>query len=90
MKERERTNIPSIYAQRLFIGPKYNVATSIEEMGSTKIYRRSKHALKRVKVPNLAQAAKLELLVAVKGRERPNISSQRLFIDHKTMYLLHC
>ena len=75
------------------MGPKYNVATSIEEMESTKIYRRSKHALKRVKVPNLAQVAKLELLVAVKGRERPNISaisSQRLFMDHKTMFLLHC
>ena len=47
------------------------------------MYRRSKHASKRVKVPNLAQAATSELLVAVKWRERPSIPSiyaQRLLM----------
>ena len=44
-------------------------------MGSTNTYRRSKRAQKRVKVPNLAQAAKSELLVAVKWRKRPSIPS---------------
>ena len=55
-------------------------------MGSTKTYRRSKRAPKRVKVPNLTQAAKSELLVAVKGRERPSIPSiyaQRLLMGLK-------
>ena len=63
-------------------GPKYNAATSIEELGCTKTYRSSKRALKRIEVPNLAQAVthwssthKLELFVAVKGRKRPNIPS---------------
>ena len=51
------------------MGLKYNVATCVEELGCTKTYWRSKHFSKRAKVPNLAQAAKLELLVAMKGRE---------------------
>ena len=52
--------IPSVYAERLYIidiGLKDNAATSLEESGCTNTYRRSKGALKRVKVPNLAQAA---------------------------------
>ena len=57
------------------MGPKYNAAISLEELESTKTYRRSKFASKRVKVPNLAQTAKSELLVAVKGRDRPTIPS---------------
>ena len=56
MKGREWHTIPSIYAQRLPMGFKYNVATCVEELGSTKTYWRSKHLLKRTKVPNLAQA----------------------------------
>ena len=44
------------------MGPKYNVATCVEELGGTRSYWRSKHPPKRVEVPNLAQAAKLELL----------------------------
>ena len=151
VKGREWPTIPSVYVQRLFISPKYNAATSIEELGSTnmyrrskrdskrvempnlwcpnsqigivgcregkgkahhtfgicpkalhgsqiqfcksivelgstKTYRRSKRASKRVEVPNLAQAAKSELLVAVKGRERstiPSIYAQRLFMGPK-------
>ena len=78
---RERTSIPSIYAQRLPMGPKHNVATCIEELGSTISYWRSKRLSKRVEVPNLALAVKSELLVAVKGRERtsiPSIYAQRL------------
>ena len=70
VKWRERPSTPSIYPQRLFMGPKYNAATSLEELGSTKTYRKKKRALKRVKVPNLAQATKQEQLVAVKERER--------------------
>ena len=55
-----RKGPPFLYAQRLFMSPKYNDATSLEELGSTKTYRRSKRALKRVQVPaNLAQAVKL-------------------------------
>src|SRR6056300_16808 len=83
VKRRERPSIPSIYAQRLLMGPTYHVATCVEELGSTKSYWRSKRLSKRVKVPNLAQAAKLELLVAVKRRERPSIPSiyaQRLLM----------
>ena len=67
-KWRERPSIPSIYAQRLPMDPKYNVATCVEELGSAKSYWRSKRHSKRVKVPNLAQANKSELLVAVKWR----------------------
>ena len=55
------------------------------------MYRRSKHASKRVKVPNLTQAAKSELLVAVKGRERftiPSIYAQRLLKVMKTLMQL--
>ena len=55
---------------------------SVEELGCTISYWRSKHLSKRVEVPNLAQAAKSELLVAVKWRGRPSIPSiyaQRLF-----------
>ena len=33
---------PSIYAQRLFIGFKYNIATSFDEIGITKTYMRVK------------------------------------------------
>ena len=47
------------------------------------MYRRSKRALKRAKVPNLTQPAKSELMVAVKGRERstiPSIYAQRLLM----------
>jgi hypothetical protein len=44
IKGKERHTIPLIYAQRLFMGPKYNAATSLEELGSTKTYRRSKRA----------------------------------------------
>src|SRR6056300_1248499 len=69
MKGREWYTTPSIYFQRLLMGPKYDVATCVEELGSTKPYWRSKRISKRSKVPNLAQAAKLELLVAMKGRE---------------------
>ena len=68
VKWRERPSIPSIYAQRLPMGPKYNVATCVEELGSTKAYWRSKHLSKRTKVPNLAQAAKLEPFAPVKRR----------------------
>ena len=86
VKWRERPSIPSIYAQRLLMGPKYNVATCVEELGSTKSYWRSKRLSRRVEVPNLALAAKSELLVAVKGRERstiPSIYAQRLFMGHQ-------
>ena len=65
------------------MGPKCNVATCVEELGSTKSYWRSKRHSKRVKVPNLAQANKSELLVAVKRSERPSIPSiyaQRLLM----------
>ena len=58
----------SIHAQRLLMGPKYNVATCVEELGGTKSYWRSKHLSKRVEVPNLAQAAKLEPFALVKWR----------------------
>src|SRR5210317_848932 len=51
VKWRERPSIPSIYAQRLLMGPKYNVATCVEELGSTKSYWRSKRLSKRVEVP---------------------------------------
>src|SRR5210317_1419131 len=54
VKWRERPSTPSIYAPRLLMGPKYNVATCVEELGSTKSYWRSKHLSKRVEVPNLA------------------------------------
>ena len=52
------------------------------------MYRRGKHASKRVKVPNLAQPAKSELLVAAKGRERstiPSIYAQRLLMGHENI-----
>ena len=38
------------------MGPKYNVATGREELGSTISYWRNKHHSKRAKVPNLVQA----------------------------------
>ena len=41
-KRRQGTSIPSIYAQRLPMGPKYNVAAGREELGRTIIIRRSK------------------------------------------------
>ena len=71
------------------MSPKYNAATSLEELGSTtNTYRRSKCAStsNRVEVPNLAKAAKSELLVAVEERERhtiPSIYAQRLFMGPK-------
>ena len=67
VKGRERSTIPSIYAQRLFMGHQNNVATCVEELGSTKTYIKSKCDSKRTRTPNLV-TAKLELLVAVKGR----------------------
>ena len=85
MKGREWHTIPSIYAQRLFMGHENNVATCVEELGSTKTYRRSERASKRTRIPNLV-TAKSELSVAVNGRERstiPSIYAQRLFMDHK-------
>ena len=57
---RYRPSIPSLYSKRLPIGSKLNVATRVEELGSTKAYRRSKHLSKRAKVPNLYKAAKLD------------------------------
>ena len=76
VKGRERYTIPSIYAQRLFMGHENNVATCVEEeLGSTKTYRRSKNASKIKVSRNLAQAGFLKLLVAVKGRERYTIPS---------------
>ena len=75
MRRRGWPSIPSMYAQRLLMGPKYNVATCVEELGCTKSYWRSKRLSKRVEVPNLAQAAKSELMVAVKWRERASIPS---------------
>jgi hypothetical protein len=68
------------------MGSQYNVATWVEELGSTKTCWRSKHLSKRAKVPNLAQAAKLKLVVAVKGRGGPYIPSlyaQRLLMNPK-------
>ena len=53
-KRRQGTSIPSIYAQRLPMGPKYNVATGREELDFTITYRRSKRHSKRAKVPNPA------------------------------------
>ena len=51
------------------------------------MYMRSKCALKRVKVPNVAQAAsRIFMMATVKERERlttPSIYAQRLFIDSK-------
>ena len=86
VKRRERPSIPSIHTQRLLMGPKYNVATCVEELNSITSYWRSKHLPKRVEVPNPAQGAKSELLVAVKRRERPSIPSihaQRLLMGPK-------
>ena len=54
--------------------PYTDVTTSLEELRGIKSYRRSKHTWKVGKVPNLAQAAKSELFVAVKGRKRPHHS----------------
>ena len=88
VKGRERSTIPSIYAQRLFMGHENHVATCVEELERTKTYRRSECTSKRVRVPNLAQAAKSELLVAVKGRERstiPSIYAQRLLMGHENI-----
>src|SRR5210317_531232 len=46
VKGRERSTIPSIYAQRLFMGHQNNVATCVEELGCTKTYRRSERVSK--------------------------------------------
>ena len=88
VKRIEGASIPSIHAQRLIMGPQSNVATCVEELGSTNSCWRSKRLSKWVKVPNPAQAAKSELLVAVtvKWRERPSIPSihnQRLLMGPK-------
>ena len=64
-KRRQGTSIPSIYVQRLPMGPKYNVATGREELNYTISYWRSKRHSKRARVPNLAQAAKSEPFVPV-------------------------
>src|SRR5210317_453424 len=47
VKGRERSTIPSIYAQRLFMGHQNNVATCVEELGCTKTYRRSERVFQR-------------------------------------------
>src|SRR5210317_561316 len=86
VKRRQATSIPSIYAQRLSMGPKYNVATSREELGRTTTYKRSKRHSKRAKVPNLAQAAKSEPFVPMKRRQGtspPSIYAQRLSMGPK-------
>ena len=59
----------------MVMGLEYSAAASFEELESSKTYRTSKCALKRVNVPNLAQAAKSELLVTVKERTKPTIPS---------------
>ena len=46
------------------MGHQNNVATCVEELGSTKTYRRSECAPKRTRIPNLV-TAKSELSVAV-------------------------
>ena len=68
IKRRQGTSIPSLYAQRLLMESNNNVPTSREELVSTKTYWRSKHLLKRTKVPNLVQAAKSEPFAPVKRR----------------------
>ena len=65
-ERRRMPSIPSIYVQRVLMGPKYNVTTSREELDCTITYRRSKRHSKRAKVPNLAQAAKSEPFAPVK------------------------
>src|SRR5210317_1100827 len=65
-KSIQAASIPPIYDQRLSMGPKYNVATCVEELGCNNTYRRSKHLSKRAKVPNLAHAAKSEPFAPVK------------------------
>ena len=80
LKRRQRPSIPSIYAQRLLMGPKYNVATRVEELICTQTYWRSKRHPKRAKVPNLAQAAKLELFSPLKRRQRPSIQIGRAHV----------
>src|SRR6056300_1361982 len=47
VKRRWRSSIPSIYAQRLLMDPKCNVATCVEVLRSTKTYWRSKRLSKR-------------------------------------------
>src|SRR6056300_625526 len=80
-KRRRGTSIPSIYAQRLPMGPKYNVATGREELGTNISYWRSKRHSKRARVPNLAQASKSEPFAPRKSRQGtsiPSIYAQRL------------
>ena len=87
VKWRERSTIPSTYAQRLVMGHQNNVATCVEKLGSTNTYRRSERTSKRRRVPNLALVASAsEPLVAVKGRGRSTIPStyaQRLVMGHQ-------
>ena len=59
------------------MGSKYNAATSLElrrigehqNIQERRVNARIKDLSKRIKVPNLAQAAKSEQLVAVKNKE---------------------
>ena len=50
------------------MGPKYNVATTREELDRTITYWRSKRQSRRVNVPNPAQAAKFEPFAPAKRR----------------------
>src|SRR5210317_119839 len=81
-----RQSIPSIYAQKLLMGPKYNIATCVKDLGTTNTSRSSNHLSKRAKVPNLAQAAKSEPFVTMKWICRqsiPSIYAQRLLMGPK-------
>src|SRR5210317_1000694 len=81
VKGRERSTIPSIYAQRLFMDHKNNVATGVEELGCTITYRRSERLPRWVEVPNLAHRQPNWICWSlVIGRERstiPSIYAQR-------------
>ena len=59
VEERIWTIIPSIYAQRLLMGIKYNVATCLEKLGSTKSCWRSKRLSKRAKEPILGPSSQI-------------------------------
>ena len=88
VKGREWSTIPSIYAQRLFMDHENNVATCVGELRSTKTCRRSKRASRVPKCQIWGPAAKSELLVAAKGRERstiPSIYAQRLLMGHENI-----
>src|SRR6056300_1313293 len=59
--------MPSIYAQRLSMGPKYNVATSREELGRTVTYRRSKRPRREPKCQTWPRQANRSHLPPQKG-----------------------